>query len=272
MKKYNLLSFIMPCYNSADTLKLAIDSIYNQNLEIPFEVIGIDDGSDDITEELLFDYNKKYSNFRAISLSKNCGAAIASNICVEHSFGDLIFRLDSDNILEKNSINPLVELISETECECASFSSIKFFLEHPEVIENIWEYANTNNICDLNHCVKTGIVPISSGNYMYTRGSFDLANRYPDDCGAMDTWRFGFKQVAMGCRFALLPNSYYYHKINMNGFWAREEAKGTNTKYTYELVRQFSYLFTDESNKWLFSNDVNPNFFTEIENGKLNLK
>jgi hypothetical protein len=49
----HLLSFIIPCYNCAGTVVEAVESIYHQNLDIPFEVICTDDCSTDSTRDIL---------------------------------------------------------------------------------------------------------------------------------------------------------------------------------------------------------------------------
>ena len=61
----HFLTFILPCYNYADIIEQSLDSIYQQNLKIPFEVIATDDVSpDERTREILRKWDKKYDNFR----------------------------------------------------------------------------------------------------------------------------------------------------------------------------------------------------------------
>ena len=59
----HFLSFIMPCFNCSKTMKESIDSIYEQNIMIPFEVVCTDDASTDNTVEILRVYEEKYDNF-----------------------------------------------------------------------------------------------------------------------------------------------------------------------------------------------------------------
>lgn len=55
-----LFSIIIPTYNYAHTLERAIHSVFKQNKE-SFELLVINDGSKDNTEELLSDLQKKVS-------------------------------------------------------------------------------------------------------------------------------------------------------------------------------------------------------------------
>ena len=48
-----MISFIIPSYNSANTIRRAIDSILNQNTDLEYEIIVVDDGSTDNTEQVL---------------------------------------------------------------------------------------------------------------------------------------------------------------------------------------------------------------------------
>lgn len=100
----HFLSFIMPCYNCSKTIRKSIDSIYEQNHRVPFEIICTDDGSTDNTRDVLCEYEKKYENFHVFYHEKNLGAGAASNTCVKHSQGNPLFRLDSDNVLSHESI------------------------------------------------------------------------------------------------------------------------------------------------------------------------
>jgi len=93
MAMNNLVSVIIPTYNSAKYIAEAIDSVLAQTYE-NFEIITIDDGSTDNTEEMLKPYMGKITYIR----KENGGPASARNRGIEISKGEFIAFLDADDV------------------------------------------------------------------------------------------------------------------------------------------------------------------------------
>ena len=91
------VSVIMPIYNVAPYLGEAFDSILNQTLK-DIEIIAVNDGSTDNSEEIIKMYQQKDS--RIISLSQeNQGQSVARNLALQHATGEYIYMMDSDDVL-----------------------------------------------------------------------------------------------------------------------------------------------------------------------------
>lgn len=112
--KYTV-SVILTTYNRKKYLKRAIDSILKQSYK-NYEVIIIDDGSDDGSEKTIFPYLKKHSNFKYIRhsnrknpLSVNSGFLLAS--------GKYITLLDSDDEYEKNHLQLRVDFMKKSKAD-----------------------------------------------------------------------------------------------------------------------------------------------------------
>ncbi|MBS0628200.1 MAG: glycosyltransferase family 2 protein [Verrucomicrobia bacterium] len=263
----HFLSFIIPCYNCSQTVAQSIDSIYKQNITIPFEIICTNDASTDNTLEVLLQHEKMYPNLHVYSHQINLGGGAASNTCVSHAKGDLLFRLDSDNALSPGSMNQLIALLDETGCDGATVEEIRYHSGNYIKITD-WIYKAPSNICDLIHCTQTIFNPAASGNYLFTRKSFDKAGGYPKDRSGSDTFCFGFKQYATGSKIAVLPNSFYWHFLNHQGYWCREEATGNNQKVALATLLEFSEVFSQDAIKNLLKT---PNYATAIQSGSLQL-
>ena len=100
-----MISFIIPSYNSANTIKRAIESILNQTLKTEFEVIVVDDGSNDNTEEVV----RKYENDERIKYFKkeNSGVADTRNYGVKVATGEYIIFVDSDDYISENLLKDI---------------------------------------------------------------------------------------------------------------------------------------------------------------------
>lgn len=91
------ISVIMPCYNVADTVERAIDSILMQDVDFDYEIIAVDDCSKDNTVEILNKYAEKYSFIHLINHQQNKGNAISfyDGLCAAQ--GDYFCVLDGDD-------------------------------------------------------------------------------------------------------------------------------------------------------------------------------
>lgn len=88
------VSVVVPTYNRAHLLHRSIQSILNQTYQ-DFEIVIIDDGSTDNTENVVNYFNDK--RIRYIKHEKNKGASVARNSGIIATSGDFIAFLDDDD-------------------------------------------------------------------------------------------------------------------------------------------------------------------------------
>jgi glycosyltransferase involved in cell wall biosynthesis len=86
---------IIPVFNRTSTLKTAIESVLCQKTFMRYEIIVVDDGSDESVMQALRPY---FSRIRYIRVAKNRGVSAARNLAIQKSKGDFIAFLDSDDI------------------------------------------------------------------------------------------------------------------------------------------------------------------------------
>lgn len=102
----NLVSIIMPCYNSEAYLRRALDSILEQTYNY-IELVAVNDGSQDNTLQMLHSYENKFKDrgFRLIILSQqNEGPGYAAINGLEKATGTYLSYLDSDDWLLPESV------------------------------------------------------------------------------------------------------------------------------------------------------------------------
>ena len=102
------ISVVIPTYNRIALVERAIDSVLMQSIK-PFDIIVVDDGSDDGTSEMI---KKKYRSINLVQ-QQNSGVSAARNNGIKHAKGDWIALLDSDDEwTEKkleNQVNRLIK-------------------------------------------------------------------------------------------------------------------------------------------------------------------
>jgi glycosyltransferase involved in cell wall biosynthesis len=98
-----LISIIIPTYNDNDSLKLCLKSIAASDHK-PLEVIVVDDGSAQPAGDIVAEYGYRY-----IRLDRNSGQATARNEGARVAQGDILFFIDSDVAVRKESIGTVAE-------------------------------------------------------------------------------------------------------------------------------------------------------------------
>lgn len=106
------ISVIIPTYNRASHLKIALESVLEQSFK-DFEVIVVDDHSDDNgqTKKVVDSFND--TRLRYYYLDNNNGPATARNFGVTKSKGELISFLDSDDRFMPNKLKDHIEIFEK---------------------------------------------------------------------------------------------------------------------------------------------------------------
>ena len=106
------LSIIIPVYNAEQYLKKCLESVFQQNLKPEdFEVICINDGSTDKTQQILEEFQKKYTNI-ILENQENFGEAISRNKAISLSKGEFITFLDSDDYYDALTLSKALQIIA----------------------------------------------------------------------------------------------------------------------------------------------------------------
>jgi glycosyltransferase involved in cell wall biosynthesis len=110
--KPKLISVIMSVYNTDFvTVKRAIDSVLNQSC-LDFELIIIDDGSNNNTQDLLLNYCIKHGDKITYLRHTNCGQSESINDGVKISKGEYITIIDADDEYEPNHLSSCLHEIN----------------------------------------------------------------------------------------------------------------------------------------------------------------
>ena len=101
------LSVIVPVYNVEKYLDKCLNSLANQTFK-EMEVIIVNDGSLDNSEEIIDKYVKKYDNFTSYK-KKNGGLSSARNYGIKYASGEYIAFLDSDDYVTYDMYEKMYE-------------------------------------------------------------------------------------------------------------------------------------------------------------------
>jgi len=108
-----MISIVVPIFNEEDNILKLSESITKNLSEINYEVLFINDGSTDNSEENILIITKKYSNFKLINLRRNYGQTAAMQAGFDHSIGEIIIPMDGDLQNDPKDIPMLIDKINE---------------------------------------------------------------------------------------------------------------------------------------------------------------
>ena len=93
------ISIVVPCYNEEKALPYfykEIDKVSKKMKPLVFELLFVDDGSNDRTLEVLKDLSKEDKRVKYLSFSRNFGKESAIYAGLENSTGDYVTLMDAD--------------------------------------------------------------------------------------------------------------------------------------------------------------------------------
>ena len=118
----NLVSIIVPVYNAKPYLERCIDSIRKQ-LYDNIEIVLVDDGSEDGSEDVCDRYEEKDARIKVIH-KENGGNTSARHKGVECAGGEYIAFVDADDYVGLSYISDMVSAIGDADIVCANVKKV----------------------------------------------------------------------------------------------------------------------------------------------------
>lgn len=209
----NLISVIVPVYNGENYIRCCIESIINQSYR-DIELILVNDGSTDDSGQICSEYGLSDSRIRVINTQNN-GPAAARNIGIENSRGGFIFFIDSDDLLEINALDLLVQSYHQTRADvivgdfkienhnCGLSSEEVFFFPGNKLLvkQDIVQYTRM-------YLKK----PTGYSIFIYTWAKLFRSSIIKDNSIYFDTNLRIFEDIAFVFKYLKFSNSAYYVK------------------------------------------------------------
>lgn len=143
-----LISIIIPVYNSEKYIERCIESVINQTYK-NIEVVVVNDGSRDKSESIIREYLKKDKRIKLIN-QKNSGVSSARNNGIINAKGKYLTFIDSDDYYELDAIERLYDIMKNSEYDLVrgnyrivkNDTAIETGNVNPENIEDYYELYN----------------------------------------------------------------------------------------------------------------------------------
>lgn len=225
----SLVSVIIPCFNSEDTILRCLDSVRSQDYNYK-EIIVIDDGSTDRTYELL----TKEIGIKIIK-QKNMGAPAARNAGLEASNGEFVKFLDADDVLLPNCISMQLSKSLALPKNAIIYGDYLF------ISEGIVKYVSTA-INFKNQVIGLFFTDILTSSPLHRKSFLDKVGGFNVDLTRGQEWNLHIKLAACGVRFVhdSEPTYKYIQNATQHGISNVSKKKSDIEKLRVEFYKELA--------------------------------
>lgn len=215
-------SVIIPAFRSEATLGRAIESVIAQTVE-PFEIVVVDDGSDDGTAAVAETYGSPVRVIR----QANGGTSAARNRGIAEASGDIVCFLDSDDTYAPERLAQIAaKLAAEPELDGVVTDALLLWPDRDERASRWWPEGARRDRLDLR--AKVIFCALAARRSVLTEaGPFDRTFRLLEDV------EFWHRLICSGYRIGWLDDPTYEYRINPEG----KTQSGKVVRGEHELAR-----------------------------------
>ena len=244
------VSVAIPTYNRKEKLRRLLNSLKESTFK-DFEVIVVDDASIDGTEEMI---KNEFHYVKYIRHEKPTLVAKSRNDAIEASEGDYIFFIDDDNVVERDTIEKLLNYIEKHE-EIGTIAPVTCYYSSPDKV--MYAGAVFSKFMRRTISLYSGFpckslegkvieVDVFANSYMFRKEAIKKAGLIP--------WRripwngedgyLQYKIKKLGYKNVTLGSARVYHDVNI-----REGVKRYNEMRLYYAIRSKIVFHKDLDSK-----------------------
>lgn len=249
------VSIIVPVYNTSKYLSSCLDSLISQSYT-NIEIIAVNDASTDRSATICRRYQKNDSRIILIENTSNVGLAKSRNIGIRQSSGDYILFVDSDDYIDKFTVEKTLAQVEFTGAAICEFLNYQI-TNNVEFDDS--KYISKEKISSGLECLenylthtKPGFTKIEVWNKLFNRQLFDNvvfpAGRYFEDAAII------FKLYANADKVAYIPSRFYYYR--------KRGGSITNSPLSQKKIDDTYYFLCETSN---FINTTIPKLAKELD-------
>ena len=113
-------SVVIPVYNERDNLEILLNSLTEvmDSLQKEYEIICVNDGSRDGSDEVLKALKRKYEQLRVVEFERNCGLTAALDAGFSMAQGDIVITMDADMQNDPQDIPKILKQMVDYDVVC----------------------------------------------------------------------------------------------------------------------------------------------------------
>lgn len=153
MKEIITLSLCTAAYNAESYIGRMIESVIKADVKDSIELIIINDGSTDKTEEIVLDYSERYKGIIQYKYKRNGGSGSARNVGIEIARGKYFKLLDADDYVDSNGLRRLVSILKQEKSDMILTNYTRLYGNKRE-IKKICNDINSYCEKSIDECIK----------------------------------------------------------------------------------------------------------------------
>lgn len=231
------LSIIIPVFNAENTLKRCLDSVLQQK-DDELEIVVINDGSKDLSDEIMQEYKLRYPEIISYYKKQNTGVADTRNYGIEKAKGKYIMFLDSDDYIDIHLYNIIKQYIER------DIELIKFKLQRVDENNNIIEkvtgpiFEKTTGEEGFKYLYASDVLLDSPCVYVMKKDIF-IRNKLLFNVGT-EHEDFGLIPFVIVLTRSMISIDFYgYQYVQSNGSITRNNDYNKTKKKAYDALKQY---------------------------------
>lgn len=230
------ISVIVPVYNVEKYLSKCIDSILRQTFT-DFEIILVDDGTEDISGQICDDYVHRYHNVQVIH-QRNKGLALARECGLSAAKGRYVTFVDSDDWIEKQMLEVMHKQAIDTKADVVC-SCFRRFYDEKDKIEDFNVKSGTI-ICEskkemIYHLHVTRQLSTSAWAKLIRRKMLENVH-FPEKLAIGEEHDMVVQMIFQTTKLVLIDDVFYNYRIRKKSI----SRSGYNEKYKNSLNNYFA--------------------------------
>lgn len=228
------LSFIVPIYNSEKYLEECLDSLVCQDiLPEDYEIICVNDGSTDSSNNILKKYAKKYHNIK-IKSQENKGVSVARNQGIIEAQGQYVWFIDSDDFIGKKILNELKEEAEKNDADIIQFGAYTFM----DQLTSDEKESYANNSLPVKSYANNSFVT----RELYKKDFLDKNKLlFPTDLQYAEDQVFISQALVLDPQIQRIEKAYYFYRYNQGSTITLNDEVAINKKL-YSLHKAIFYF------------------------------
>ena len=214
------VSVIIPIFNASKYISKTLSSVINQNFS-DYEIIVVDDGSEDDSLDLAYNILSKSNISHYIIHQRNSGVSVARNNGMEVAKGDFILFVDDDDYISENHISSLYNCCISNKTDFALSKLLKID-DNKNKLTNMDEYTFVNNkdIISSFDLIKLELemkIPFSFVQLIYKSSILKEANlRFNQKAVYGEDTEFDLKALIHGKEVSIVKDPTYFYLQHSN--------------------------------------------------------